>query len=162
MSVKKVGDWDRAGRLCSMIGSDIKKSNEVAIRQIGLKGERMMVKWIKSQPSIWQPLNEAYVAYKKTQGYSTLMLRRTSTFISKITSQTKYPNVFIGVKRGAFNKEGEELANIAAIMEFGSKVRGIPPRMYLRPVHKMLLRLIEVENLFAVYLLKELQRKYGI
>jgi hypothetical protein len=46
-------------------------------------------------------------------------------------------------------------------MEFGSKKRNIPPRPFLSPAHKMMLKKIKEDRLFQRFLLEELKRKYG-
>lgn len=185
--IRKLGRWDLAGELTRELKIDIRESNEIVLKQIGLLGEKWVVKWIQHQPGVWAPLSEEYKEWKIKKGYSSMMLRRTSTLINSITSSATHQQVFIGVKRGKkyhknlsdnggsrdgkgrFTKkkqgssgDGEDIANIAAIMEFGSPARGIPARRFLSPVYIMLSRKIRVEKLFSKYLMAHLKRKYGI
>lgn len=189
-SVRKVGDWDKARKLVNNLDIDIKQSQKVVLRKVGALAERFMVKWIQRQPGIWPGLNKKYLSQKVEDGYSKLMLRRTGTMINNITSEEKYPQVFVGLKRGLKYHEGirqdkngvyrntkgqyvtkkaageaaaeKEVANIAWIMEFGSEKRNIPARPFLRPTLRYMIWKISRENLFGKYLLEHLRKKYGI
>jgi len=158
-SIKKIGDWKAAAAQIKGMKTDIQSANEVALKQIGLKGERYVVKVIQSQPSEWPPLKDKYRNWKKKHGYSSLMLMRTRDMFNRITSFADKKQVFIGLKREAINREGESLANIAAIMEFGSKKRNIPARPFLLPAHKKLMD-EGLQKLFTELYLKECKRKY--
>ena len=153
-SIRKVGQWSLAKRLTAGIGKDIESANKDAMKLIGLEAEKFMIKYIKDQPSDWPALNPEYKAYKmgirkgsyssiKTRKlkkggtqYSEKMLFRTSTMWNSIKSAFNFPTVFIGVKREVKYKakDGEEeVAKIAAIMNYGSAERNVPARPYLEP-----------------------------
>lgn len=157
--IKKIGNWSDAEKMFANIKVDIQSANEVALKQIGLKGERYVVKVIQSQPSSWPALSDKYRAWKKKKGYSSLMLLRTKDMFNRITSMADKKQVFIGLKREAVNREGESLANIAAIMEFGSKKRNIPARPFLMPAHQQLVN-EGLDKLFQELFMKECKRKY--
>lgn len=179
---KKFGNWDLAGLLTNNLKKDIQDSNKKALKQLGLRTERLIVKWIQRQPSSWPALNEKYLDQKVRQGYSGLMLRRTGSLINAITSYASDNEVFVGVKRGKkhpggkgrgrdskgrFTKKesgggGEDIANIAAIMEYGSQKRNIPPRPYLLPAYKQIRREIVETKYFSKFLLEYLKKKYSI
>lgn len=160
--IQKVGRWDIAGLMLRNLKKDIPEELTVALRQIGAETEGLMKKRIVSQPSEWQPLGRKYFYHKWIKGESTKTLIRSSSMLQSITSYAAYPYVFVGVKRGVKNKEGDELANIAAIMEFGSVKRNIPARSFIEPVATYQLNRIRNENLFGQRIIKYLKKKYSI
>jgi len=162
--VTRFGDWDKARRLSKNLKNEIVEANKVALRQVGLKTERMVVKYIQSQPSIWHPLNETYLRRKERQGFSNLMLRKTGSYINKITSHVIDANslVFVGLKSGTVSKEGEDLVTIGHVMEYGSEKRNVKARPHSGPVQKLMSRKIREEQLFTFYLNQQLKRRYGL
>ncbi len=160
MGIKRIGDWNKARQMTNNLNNDIELANTIVLKKIGLKTERLIIKWIASQPSSWPKLSEDYQEWKSKKGLSNLMLRKSSDMINRITSDANENRAFIGVKKNAINKEGEKLANIAAVMEFGSKKRNIPARPFLSPAHRLMLRKIREDRLFQKFLLEELKRKY--
>lgn len=163
-SIKRFGDWDKARKMSDGLKDDISKANKVALMQVGLKTERLVVKYIQSQPKTWPPLDEKYLRRKERQGDSNLMLRKSGTYINSIRSSVEVPAqlVFVGVKKEAVSEEGEVLANIGATLEYGSEKMNVKARPHFGPVKKLMLRKIRDENLFTTYLNAELRRKYGI
>jgi len=162
MPIKRTGNWNGARRLTQNLQKEIVLANTTTLRQIGLKTERLIIKWIERQPSSWPPLSDKYKRYKSKKGYSNLMLRRTGDMINRITSYATPEMVFIGVKKNVKYKNGEEIANVAAVMEFGSKKRNIPLRPFLSPAHSVMLRKIREERLFQKMLLENLKKKYAV
>ena len=167
--IEKVGRWDIAGLFTRNLRRDIAEEMEVALKQIGSETEGLMKKFIRNQSGFsnpeakWEPLSKAYAAYKKkTKGLSTKTLIATSSMLQSITSVASYPRVFVGVKRGAKGKEGEELANIAAIMEYGSKSRNIPARPFIAPVADFQMMRIQRGNLLGKRIIAHLKKKYGM
>lgn len=159
---EKFGDWDLAGLFTGNLAKDIEASNKLALRQLGLRTERLVVKWIQRQPGSWPALNEKYLEQKRKQGYSTLMLRRTGSLINSINSYADNKEVAIGVKRDTRNSEGGDLVSIAAIMEYGSQAQNIPPRPYFSPAFKQIRREIIETKYFSAFLLQYLKKKYRI
>ncbi len=161
---KKVGDWGKANRLCNSLGGDINHATNVILKRIGLETERKVVMYIKKQPGTWKPLSEAYKQRKIKQGYSPLMLIRTSDYLQRITSNVNeaQKQVFIGVKKGVRNKEGDELVLIGAVMEYGRKGDKRNARPHFRPVHKLMLRKIKEKDLFGKGVLDYIKKKHGI
>lgn len=161
---KKVGDWNRATRLCNNIGGDIDKVTKTVLRQIGLKTERLVVKYIKSQPGSWKPLDETYKERKIKQGYSPMMLIRTSDYFQKINSHFDEVNkqVFVGVKKGVKNKEGDDLVEIGAVLEYGRKSDKDGGRPHFRPIHKRMNRVIRRNDIFNKSVLDYIHKKYSI
>ena len=161
---RKVGDWSGARRLTREMKGVISDSNTRTLMQIGLITERKVIKFIQSQPGIWPALNEKYKARKIAMGESNLMLRRSGQYINNISSwvDAPVPQVFIGVKKTVTDDEGNELANIGAIMEFGSKKAGIPARPHFNPVHRVMRIKIQKDNMFGQEAMKQLKRKYRL
>lgn len=163
-NIRRFGDWKKAQNMSNNLKKDINHANTVALKQIGLKTERLVVKYIQSQPKTWPPLSEDYLRRKERQGDSNLMLRKSGTYINSIRSSVEEPKklVFVGVKKEAVSDEGEVLANIGAVLEYGSEKINVKPRPHFEPVKKQMLRKIKTEKLFTNYLNNELRRKYGI
>ncbi|MAX80387.1 MAG: hypothetical protein CL843_09445 [Crocinitomicaceae bacterium] len=162
LSVGKSGDWAKAKLLSTTLKSTMKLSADPGFSSLALKGESLMKRYIRKQPTSWPALSTKYKQGKLRQGKSDKMLIRTSSMLLSIKGFSANSNAYIGVKRNAENDEGEKLANIAAIMEKGSKVRNIPARPFIEPVYKHLIRRIEKDGLFHKYLKMEMERKYGI
>lgn len=157
--MKKVGRWDIAGFMTGSLNKDIIASNTIVLKQIGLELEGTIVKRILSQPSEWPALNPEYLKRKVKEGKSNQMLIATSSMLNAITSNVTYPFVVAGVKRGVFNEEGEMVAEIAAIMNFGSEARNIEPRDFLTKPDRDMRKKI-AGGLFSRKLLEFLKKKY--
>lgn len=163
-NIKKFGDWEKARKLSNGLGDEISHANKVALMQVGLQTERMVVKYIQSQPKEWPSLDPKYLRYKERKGYSNLMLRKTGTYINSIRSYVEDANslVFVGVKKEIQNEDGEVLANIGAVMEYGSEKRNVKARPHFGPIRTEMLRKIQEEKLFTKFLNESLRRKYGL
>lgn len=159
--IKKVGKWDVAGLMTSNLKKDIPIELEVALKQVGEEGEKHMKKFIRGQLGTWLPLSPQYAQRKRNKGQSSKILLASTTMWQSITSQAVYPTVFIGVKRGKKEENGEDVANIAAIMEFGSMARNIPARPFIQPVSDYM-KLRMAGNLFGRRILEYLRKKYGL
>lgn len=172
--VKRVGRWDLAKRFTANIGKDIADEANKALKQIGSEAEGNMKKYIRDQIGFgsseypWPKLSDAYAAYKKRKkGLSNKTLIATSSMFQSITSIAAYPTVWVGVKRGKLDvgpggKGKEDVANIAAVMEWGSKKRDIPARPFLRPVNDYMQMKIKSGNLFGKRIIEIMKRKYGL
>lgn len=166
--VNKVGRWDIAGLMVRNLKSDITKELTIVLKQIGSQGEKRIKKYIRDQEGKaasgelkWEDLSKAYIAYKKRKGLSSKTLISSSSMWQSITSVAVYPKVYVGIKRGAKNKDGEDLVNIGAVMEFGSKKRDIPARPFVRPVANELIEDVTKNNLIGRRLLALLRKKYN-
>lgn len=159
---QRFGDWDKAKMLTGNLKKDIDASNKIALKQLGLEMERQIVKKIKSQPGAWKALTEKYLESKQKKGFSGLMLVRSSSLLQSITSYADNKQAMAGVKRGKKNPEGGDVANIAAIMEYGSVKRNIPPRPFLVPVFMDIRREVLQTNYFGAMANLYLKKKYSI
>jgi hypothetical protein len=87
------------GKIAAMTAT-IYKARVRAMSKIGLAGERIVTKHIQSQDLGWDPLSEAFLAYKETHGYSIKTYVMTSSFFQAITSWLKdLDTVYIGVEK---------------------------------------------------------------
>jgi len=159
--VQKIGRWDIAGLFTRNLKRDITEEMAVALKQIGLEGEGLMKKYIRDQKGNWQMPSALYLKYKQKKGLSNKTLMATTLMVQSITSVEAYPKVFIGVKRGVKNKEGVEVANIAAVMEFGSEKRNIPARPYMAPVNEIMQEKLD-NNLLGKRIVEHLRKKYSM
>lgn len=133
MALTRIGDWTRAGNLVNALRNEAIKSREIALKRMGLSAEKIAKQHISSQDLKWAPLNADYKAAKVRKGMSENILVATSSYFQQITSWTADGTVYVGVKKVARNKSGQELANIAAVHEYGSTTANIPARPLWRP-----------------------------
>ena len=161
-NVKFVGQWQMAKKLAGSLKNDIVESHTLALKKLAVLGEREVVKYIQKQPGTWKKLSPKYKKAKVKAGFSRLTLRRTGTLINAITSRSNYPSAFIGVLRTEKYGDGSSVANIAAIMEFGSEKRKIHARPYLRPSMVKLVQQIRKNKMFEDHLMKHMKKKYRL
>lgn len=153
--ISMIGDWDRVRRIAQNINNDMEDAASKSLKQIGLVAEKISKQHISRQDLKWEPLKSSYKKRKRKQGYSTKTLVRTSTYFQAITSFTTGNSAHAGVKRSAKSKEGEELANIARVHEFGSPSRNIPARPLWRPTFQETKQWISEKKPFLTELMKK-------
>ena len=130
---KKIGDWNKVKLLCSIIGEEMQKSEQLCLQRFGLKAEALAKTHLSLQDLKWTALKPATIARKVRNGHSENILIQTSTYFQSITSWVEGETAYVGVKKTA-RSGGEDLANIARVQEFGSKSRNIPARPLWKPV----------------------------
>ncbi len=141
MRVRKFGDWKRLeATLHNCLPARIEKALNRAATKSALLLVREIKKGIKSQApggKAFTPLAEATIEKKG----SSKALIDTGFLLSSITQIIKSDKAFVGLLRGTRNKDGEEIVNIGAIMEFGATIQQpngvtivIPERPFLHPV----------------------------
>lgn len=186
-SLEKIGDWVKVRKLTRNLKADLSEVNKKSLAKVGLFAERQAVMALQRQELDWQPLSEKYLEAKKKRGESEKILIATSTYIQSITSQvggqmlrdangkfmgkaaqkmsgTKLPEnvVFAGVLKDVKDENGEEIANIAATLEYGSEKRNIPARPLWKVVYRRTGQWLAFTNLFAEEAYKFIVKKYGI
>lgn len=159
---KIIGDWNKAANMSKTLRKPMEDSVRIGMKKIGLKAERIMVKWIHRQPSSWPALSSDYIALKKRKGRSNKMLISTSSMLNSIKSFTTKELAFAGVKRNTTNKDGEDVQSIAATMEFGSTKRGIPARPFVRPTKKIMDNFIVKRGFLKKIIEQRMRQKYNI
>ena len=144
MPVERIGDWRRASQLI-LAGGGLARKIEVALLVAHRKNALFLVaeikKGIRSQSPGGKPFARlADSTIKKKKG-STKALIDDGFLINSVTHLLKGDVAFVGLLKTATNRDGDSLANIGAIMEFGATINMpnggiiiIPPRPFIHPV----------------------------
>lgn len=158
---KKTGDWEKVKRLIKELAPEFQRARVKSLKRFGLKAEALAKLHMSKQDLGWPPLKPSSLAAKIRKGYSENILIASSSYFQSITSWVDDTTSYAGVKREAKNAEtGEVIANIAAVHEYGSRVRNIPPRPLWQPVGKETITWARTENNPAIFVLEELNRRY--
>lgn len=123
MTIKKEGDWKAVDIFLSDLKVEMQKARKQSLMRFGLRAEKIALEHISRQDLSWDPLSEQYKKFKADNGLSTDILVATSSYFQAITSWVDRTTAYAGVKRGAKNKDGEDVANIARILEYGEHKR---------------------------------------
>jgi len=140
MAVSRFGDWDRAkALLASHPGARL----TLAIRKATLKNALFLVCEIKRGIQKQAPGDKAFVKLAEStilKKGSSKALIDTGFLLNSITQKILADQAFVGLLRGTVNKDGEEMVNIGAVMEFGATIHHpngavivIPARPFLHP-----------------------------
>jgi hypothetical protein len=141
MGVKRFGDWDKArAKLAGNPGARL----ALALRQATVKNAILLVREIKrgirSQAPGGKPFVKLAESTIRRKGSSKALID-TGFLVNAITQRILVDKAFVGLLRGTVNKDGEDLVNIGAVMEYGATIRHpngavivIPPRPFLHPV----------------------------
>jgi len=157
MGMKKTGDWDEVRKLIDTAPQRVQAINQRSLQRVGLKAERMAVKFIKNQSLSWAPLNPAYLKWKLDNNKSEKTLVSDSTYFQSITSIVEKNVAFAGVSKKVKNADGDTVADIARIHEFGSVARNIPARPLWGVVFKHIKTFVVNKNFFAREVINELK-----
>ncbi|WP_338813196.1 hypothetical protein V9L05_17850 [Bernardetia sp. Wsw4-3y2] len=145
MPVKRTGDFGKANKLLSNFVENVTKAEKNILAKVALKAEQLAVDRIKSQPSEWKRLSPAYLKRKlgiaggrlrkdgkkdrRFKNKSEKILIASSTYINSITSNVSSSLVaYAGVPKNARYDNGESVAKIATVHEYGSTKKNIPAR----------------------------------
>ena len=131
--VDRVGDWAGVANMVAHLTEEMNKAKELSLKRWGLKAERVSKMHISSQDLGWKPLTPAYKATKIRKGLSENILVATSSYFQSITSFVEGDTVYAGVKKEVKNKDGEVIADIAKLHEYGSQSGQIPARPLWQP-----------------------------
>lgn len=129
--MKLTGDWSQLIRKTARLNALMNIAIDSWLTDVGLEGEKIALRIIEEQE--FEELSDEYLKYKKEKGLSELIYVATGTYRQNITSLVYGEAVFIGVLRGVRHKDGSELVDIAAVLEFGSEKQNIPERPLWRP-----------------------------
>lgn len=135
MSVRRYGDWDRALEVMRGIEAKYDRAVNRGLHRVGVHVRDKIKRGIRDQApggKEFVPLHPATVAAKG----SSKALIDNGDMVGAITYKITSPEqVFVGLLRTAKNKQGEELANLGHIHEYGRIVRVTPKmRGYLAAV----------------------------
>lgn len=132
--MKLTGKWNLVNAITKNLERVGKEAMQEGLSKAGLFAEAKAKSHISKQDLGWVPLNQKYRDSKERQGFSTNILVKSSAYFQAITSYTQGKNAYVGVKKIARDKDGNEIANIAAVHEFGSDKMNIPARPLWQPV----------------------------
>lgn len=133
MALNRVGDWDKTKRVIGMLSKEMDNARTIALKRWGLKAEGIAKKHISAQDLSWKPLEPATISAKIRKGYSDNILVATSSYFQSITSWVKDGRAMAGVRKTAKDIDGNVIADIAAVHEFGSRAGNIPARPLWKP-----------------------------
>lgn len=152
MGVKRFGDWDKArAKLANAPGARL----ALALRQATIKNAILLVREIKrgirSQAPGGKPFAKLAESTIKRKGSSKALID-TGFLVNAITQKIMADHAFVGLLRGTVNKDGDDMVNIGAVMEYGATIQHpggavivIPPRPFLHPTMQKYRKLI-IEN----------------
>ena len=141
MSVSRFGDWEKAKQV---LGTNLGARLAQALRQATVKNAMLLVREIKKGITSQAPGGVPFVRLAQStieRKGSSKALIDTGFLLASVTQLVLGDRAFVGLLRGTRNKEGDEMANIGAIMEFGATINHpngaviiLPPRPFLHPV----------------------------
>lgn len=120
MEINRFGDWTKCERILTQFGTRIKVNVDRATRITTKKLVRAMVTGITRRRFRWKPLAKSTI---KRKGSSTPLVDLGDLVGSITDKRVNWYTGFAGVLRQSKNREGGELANIAAIHVYGLPVR---------------------------------------
>jgi len=141
MAVRRFGQWNKAKELLATnVGAKLAR----ALRQATVKNALLLVreikKGIKAQAPGGKPFVKLAASTIQRKGSSKALID-TGFLLASITQLLLGDRAFVGLLRGTRNKEGDEMVNIGAVMEFGATIQHpngatiiIPARPFLHPV----------------------------
>ena len=159
--IERVGDWANVANLVAHLSEEMEKAKELSLKRWGLKAERVAKLHISSQDLGWKQLSSKYQAQKIRKGLSENILVATSSYFQSITSYVEDDTAYAGVKKEVKNKDGEVIADIAKLHEFGSKSGNIPARPLWTPTYSEVIEWHFKENMPEKYFLQAI-RRYGV
>lgn len=154
LKIFKTGEWDKVKTKLdyTLLTKGIEEANDQAMRNVVATGERIVVKLLYSQSLSWPALKASTLKRKlgKSPQGSSKILFDTSTYAQSITSvfNKAKREGFIGVRRISMYKNGESIANIAAIHEYGVKSKNIPKRALFLPAKNLLIAWVRIKKPF--------------
>lgn len=119
MSIEKIGKWGNVKSLIGNIGKLMEQSRDLALKRFSLKSEALAKLHMSKQDLSWDELAPATVANKIRKGESTEVLIATADYFQAITSWSQQGIAFAGVRKQIRGSDGEVIADIARIHEFG-------------------------------------------
>ncbi len=141
MAVRRFGQWAKAKQV---LGTNLGARLAKALRGATVKNAVLLVreikKGIRSQAPGGQPFVKLAESTIRRKGSSKALID-TGFLLASITQLMLGDRAFVGLLRGTRNKEGKEMVNIGAVMEFGATIEHpngativIPARPFLHPV----------------------------
>lgn len=140
MRAERFGDWEKAKRLLT---NGFNQRLAAAVRKATIRNALLLVREIKRGIRSQAPGGKQFVplaqATIERKGSSKALID-TGFLVNSITQKILSDGAFVGLLRTSINKDGESVANIAAIMEYGATINHpsgavivIPPRPFMHP-----------------------------
>jgi phage gpG-like protein len=114
------------------------------LRQAAIRNALFLVREIQRGIRSQAPNGQAFAKLAEStiaRKGSSKALIDTGFLINAITQKIMADKAFVGLLRGTVNKDGEDMINIGAVMEYGATIKHpsgvtiiIPARPFLRPV----------------------------
>jgi phage gpG-like protein len=141
MGVELFGDWDKARQLLAHHpGMRLRQAIHGATIKAAILLVREIQRGIRSQAPGGKPFAQLAESTVKRKGSSKALID-TGFLINSITHRILRDRAFVGLLKTTISDDGELMANIGAVMEYGATIpmpNGttviIPPRPFLHPV----------------------------
>lgn len=157
----KIGNWVGMANVAANLEGDFREAMKKGLMKVGLKAEGIAVKHLQKQDLDWEALKERTIKSKEARGTSGKILIDSSDYMQSITSFVKDNTAFAGVKKDAKNKEGDVIASIAAVHEFGSVKNNIPARPLWAPTNKETEEWMKKEQIFSKLAWERINKRKG-
>lgn len=154
MSLKKIGNWKGVEKFVNNLGANMDKARIIILKRWALKAEAIAKLHINKQDLNWTKLDPKTISMKVRKGFSENILVMTSSYFQSITSWVDGDTGYAGVQKKARNEKGEELADIAATHEYGSRSGNIPARPLWQPTYNETIEWFKRSKEFAKVLTK--------
>lgn len=161
---RKIGDWEKVGALIGNLSKEMERAVQMSLMRWGLKAEGLAKSHMSKQDLGWAALKPSTLANKVRKGYSDNILIATSSYFQSITSwvDKESNTVYAGVKKTATDKEGNVIADIAAVHEYGSEAAGIPKRELWHPTFDEVVDWFEKSDSRPAIIFSKNIKKYGV
>ena len=141
MTVRRTGDWDKAR---AKINASLGPRLAAALKQATIRNALLLVREIQRGIRSQSPGGKPFVKLAQStidRKGSSKALIDTGFLVNAITQKIMADKAFVGLLRGTVNKDGEDMVNIGAVMEYGATIQHpsgatiiIPARPFLHPV----------------------------
>ena len=141
MHVEKIGHWDEVKKL---LAGNLGAKLAATLRQANIQNAVFLVREIKRGIRSQAPGGQQFVKLARStidaKGSSKALID-TGFLMNSVTQQIMPDHAYVGLLKTAMSKNGDSLAMIGAIMEYGATIQHpsgatiiIPPRPFLHPV----------------------------
>ena len=141
MTARRTGDWSKArAKLNASLGPRLAAALKQATIRNALLLVREIQRGIRKQAPGGKPFAKLAQSTIDRKGSSKALID-TGFLVNAITQKIMADKAFVGLLRGTVNKDGEDMVNIGAVMEYGATIQHpsgatiiIPARPFLHPV----------------------------
>lgn len=142
LSLKKSGDWERAGIVLQGLCKNIRPVFIAQLQEDGDFVQKKIVGHIDAQDLSWAPLSEHTITLKggSTTIYVETGLLRDNITVKKVTQSSNGVTFFIGPD-DVQTADGEKLTNVMIWLEYGTDK--MPARPLIRPTWEEVLPILK-------------------